>query len=60
MKNAIAKTDQHTKNGQIAYMRAAIAKRNRLNASAENDDSLNSSAVDELPEIARSSAIWSK
>jgi hypothetical protein len=47
--------------GENLYsLNRSFAKRNRLNASAENDDSLNSSAVDELPEIARTSGIWSK
>jgi hypothetical protein len=46
------------KNLSILNRSFALAKRNRLNASAENGDS--SFAVDELPESARSSGIWSK
>ena len=42
------------------YRSVALAKRSRLNPSRQNDDSLDSSAVDALPEIARSSGIWSK
>jgi Flp pilus assembly protein TadD len=48
------------KNLSILNQSVAVAKRSRLNASAQNDDSLNSSAVDALPEIARASGIWSK
>ena len=47
-------------NLSILNRSVALAKRTRLNASAQSDDSSSSSAVDALPEIAQSSGIWSK
>jgi tetratricopeptide (TPR) repeat protein len=47
-------------NLSILNRSVAMAKLSRLNGLRQNDDSLNSSAVDALPEIARSSGIWSK
>lgn len=48
------------KNLSILNQSVALEKRSRLNASAQNDESLNSSAVAALPQIARASGIWSK
>ena len=47
-------------NLSILNQSVALEKRSRLNASAQNDESLNSYAVNALPEIALSSGVWGK